>query len=133
MIYDLGRKSVYQENDNLKSFIPKFKWHGGMSEQGNSHLYNVPMLTLSGPIFLVSVRTGDKMVNSNLLEKGIQGLILPSPIRLHSKNFLVKLTFYQVLKITETLKYIRFMANQINPDKLGIIINKANIVVELTN
>jgi len=63
-----------------------------MSKQSNPHFYNMSMFALGGSILLVGMRVGYKMMNAYSLKKGVEGFVFPSPISLHSMDFLVKLT-----------------------------------------
>lgn len=53
--------STWQYIDEMhgseKSFIPKFKWHGGSCEKCKSYFYYMHVLAFSGPILLMSMRT----------------------------------------------------------------------------
>jgi hypothetical protein len=70
---------------------------------------------------------------SNKLEKRIQGLVLATPVSLHSEDFAIKLPLYKMLKIMKVLKDLRLMPQEINPGELTIIINKAYIVSFASN
>ena len=91
------------------------------------------VLALSEAILLMSIWTGNLMNNTNTLKESIKFFILPSPIYLHKKDFLIKKAFYHVLKFMETLKHFRFMFQQIYPSKFTKIINEANIKIILAN
>jgi hypothetical protein len=49
------------------------------------------------------------IINSHLLEERSELLILTSPVYLHSKNLLVKMSFNKLLKITKLVKNIRLV------------------------
>jgi hypothetical protein len=70
----------------------------------------------------------DKMSDTILLEKGVELLILISPVSLHGNNLLIKETFNMVMKIKKLLKHVRFNFQEIYPYKLAIIIDKTNII-----
>jgi hypothetical protein len=91
------------------------------------------MLSLSRAILLMGIWTRNRVRDPNLLEEGIEFLILTTPIRLYNKNFLVKETFNESLKFTELLKNLRFLFKQIYPNKLAEIINKTDIVFVTSN
>jgi hypothetical protein len=61
-------------------------------------------------------------------KKGVQLLILSSPIGLHSNNFTVESMLNKALKLMKFLKNFRLMLNQIKPCKLAIIIYETNII-----
>ena len=67
------------------------------------------------------------MRNYNVLEKGIQLLILTTPICLNSKKFMIKEPLIKVLEIMKTLKNFRFMSQEIDPRELAKIINETDI------
>jgi hypothetical protein len=69
----------------------------------------------------------------NFLEEGIEFMILTTPVRLYSKNFLVKDTFNKSLEFTNFLKNLRFMLKKIYPSKLTKIINKSDIIFIVSN
>ena len=71
------------------------------------------------------------MRDANALKEGIQLLIFPSPVSLHSENFSIKLAFNPSLEFMKFLKNFRFMTKQINPCKLAKIINEANVITVL--
>jgi hypothetical protein len=112
-------------NRSDKSFIPKLKRHKSMGKKREANLNNVAMFSLC-------MRTGHVMSNANALE-GVQSLIVPTPICLHSHYFSIKETFNKVLEIMKTLKNFRFVSTKINPCKLTKIINKAHIVIVSSN
>ena len=56
------------------------------------------------------------MRDANALKEGIQLLIFPSLVSLHSENFSIKLTFNHSLEFMKFLKNLRFMTKQINPE-----------------
>jgi len=67
------------------------------------------------------------MRNYNVLEKGIQLLILTTPICLNSKKFMIKVPLIKVLEIMKTLKNFRFMSQEIDPRELAKIIDETDI------
>jgi hypothetical protein len=71
--------------------------------------------------------------NSKALEKGIQALLFPSPISLHSHNLPIKQAFNKVLEVMKTLEHFRFVLKKRNPCKLAKIIDKANITIVSSN
>jgi len=68
------------------------------------------------------------MGNAHFCEKGVEFLVLASPIRLHGKNFTAKLPFNGRLEFMEFLKNFRFVFKEIYPCELAEIINEADIV-----
>jgi hypothetical protein len=90
------------------------------------------MFTLSRTVLLMHMRTRHKMRNTHSLKKVVKVLVLVSPIRLHSKNFLVKETLNMLLNITKFLKHIRFFFQKIYPGELAKIINEAHIIFKST-
>jgi hypothetical protein len=83
IIDDSIRKSVNQINNMNKSFSLEFKCHASLEKERESDLYNVTVLALSRSVLLVCVGVGYTVCDSNMLEKGIKGLIFPTPISLH--------------------------------------------------
>jgi hypothetical protein len=67
------------------------------------------------------------------VKKGIQLLILSTPITLHTNNLSVEQALHMGLEIMEFLVYFRFIFQQINSCKLIKIIHKAYIVLVSTN
>jgi hypothetical protein len=104
-----------------------------MSKQRKANLNNVVVFYFCQPILLMSIGARDMMKNTNLLKIGIKLLILATPVCLNNKDFLIKLPFYQILKVTEFLEYFRLVLQQVNLDKFTKIINKTDIIFELTN
>jgi hypothetical protein len=91
------------------------------------------MLSLNRAILLMGIWIRHMVRDPNFLEEGIEFLILTSPVRLNSKNFLVKKTFDQSLKFTKFLKKLRFVFKQIYLSKLAEIINETNIIFIASN
>jgi hypothetical protein len=86
------------------------------------------MLALGRTILLVSMMAGNMERNPCSAEERVEFLILPSPIRLNSENFVVEHMFNKLVKFKKILENLRFMAKQINPGKYTVIINKAHII-----
>jgi hypothetical protein len=82
---------------------------------------------------LVGIWTRHMVRDPNFLEEGIEFMILTTPVRLYSKNFLVKDTFNKSLEFTNFLKNLRFMLKKIYPSKLTKIINKSDIIFIVSN
>jgi len=53
----------------------------------------VTVLALGSPVLLMCMWARNKMGNAYLIKKGIEFLILASPISLHSKDFSIKHPF----------------------------------------
>jgi hypothetical protein len=53
---DFRWKSINKENGSSKSFIPEFKRHRSMGEQGKTNFDYMAMLMFGRTILLVSVR-----------------------------------------------------------------------------
>jgi hypothetical protein len=104
--------------------IPKFQGHGSMSKQGEAHFDYVAMLALCLAILHMRVWARDVMRNAYTLKEGCKFLILPSPVGLNNKNFLVEETFHELLKLMKFIKHIRFIFQEINPSKFAKVINK---------
>ena len=94
---------------------------------------NMLVFAFSGTILLVGQWTRNMMFYSYEFKKGIKRLVFSTPISLDIMNFSTKLSFYKVLEIMKELKNSRFMAQEINPCKFTEIINKAHIIIVLTN
>jgi hypothetical protein len=131
--YDLGRKLIYDICGGYEGLIPILERHVRMGKEWQSHHDYMAMLSLSRAILLMGIWTRNRVRDPNLLEEGIEFLILTTPIRLYNKNFLVKETFNESLKFTELLKNLRFLFKQIYPNKLAEIINKTDIVFVTSN
>jgi hypothetical protein len=52
-------------------FIPEFKWHRCINKKSKAYFYNVAMISLSRPILLMGVRTGDMIFNAYFLKEGV--------------------------------------------------------------
>jgi len=74
------------------------------------------------------MRARHVMHDANFSKKRIKSLIFYSPITLHSKDFLIELSFYHGLKILKLMKNIRLVLNKIDPGKFAKIINEAYII-----
>jgi hypothetical protein len=90
------------------------------------------MLAISMTVLLMRMRTRDKMGDAHTLEKGFKFLVLTSPVSLHCKIFLIKESLNMMLKVTEFLKHIIFLFQEIDPSELVIIINKTHILFKKT-
>jgi hypothetical protein len=99
-----------------------------MSKKSKSHLHNVAMFPLSSPILLVCVWARYVMRYPGGSKKGMQFLILSSPVRLNSDNPVIKQAFNKLLKFNEVCGDLRFMSKQVNPSEFTIIINETDIV-----
>jgi hypothetical protein len=51
---------------------------------------------------------GDMMDDTHTLKEGCKFLVLPSPVGLNGKDFLVEETFHELLKLMKFMKYIIF-------------------------
>jgi len=76
----------------------------------------------------MSMGTRYMMRNAYFCKEGTKLLVFTAPIRLHSKNFSVKLPFNKSLKFMKTLKNFALVAQQIDPSELAEIINKTHII-----
>lgn len=99
-----------------------------MSKKGWPNFYYVTMFTFSESILLMIMGTRHMMSDANSLKKGVKFFIFCILISLHGNNLSIKKTFNKVLEIMETLKHLRFMAQEINPSEFAIIINEENII-----
>jgi hypothetical protein len=59
--------------------------------------------------------------------------ILPPPIGLDRSNFAAKLSFNKVLEILEASKNLKFLTNEVNPNKFTVIINETYIISIFAN
>ena len=73
------------------------------------------------------------MCNANFLKKGIQLLILASPVSLHGEDLFVELAFDKRLEIGKNLKHLRSIFQKINPSIFAKIINEAYIILIAPN
>ena len=99
-----------------------------MSEQRKANFYDVSMFPLGGAVLLMSMRARNMVCDANAFKKGVQPLVLPTPIGLHGNDLTIKQTFNMSLEKTKFFKDIRFIFEQIYPTKLAEIINKTDIV-----
>lgn len=104
-----------------------------MSKKCESHLYYVSMFALGRSILLMSVWAGNKIRNADAFEERIKCLIFTPPIGLHSPDFFVKLSLHKTLEVLKTLKNFKFITQQVNPGKFGVIINEADIILKTTD
>jgi putative effector of murein hydrolase LrgA (UPF0299 family) len=65
-----------------------------MSKQGEAHFDYVAMFALCLAILHMRVWARDVMRNAYTLKEGCKFLILPSPVGLNNKNFLIEETFH---------------------------------------
>jgi hypothetical protein len=70
------------------------------------------------------VGTRDLTRHPKLAEKGIERIILSTPIWLNNKDLLIKKSFNEGLKFKKICENMRLMTQQVGPSKLTIIINK---------
>jgi hypothetical protein len=73
----------------------------------------VSIFSLDSTVLLVSMGAGNLVSNAKLTKVGIEMLIFPSPIKLHSDNLLIKPAFNKRLKFQERVEDISFMTQQI--------------------
>ena len=93
----------------------------------------MPMLPLSSTILLVCMRTRYSMGNSQLLEEGVQSLILTPPINLHMHYLLVEFSLHKILKVFENAKHFGFVFKEEDPCVSTIIIDEGNIISTIAN
>lgn len=86
------------------------------------------MFPFSSSILLVSMMARNKMCNAYFCEERVELFILPSLIRLHSKDFSTELSFNKILKFMDTLKHLRFMFDRVDPCKFVVVIDKSHII-----
>jgi hypothetical protein len=70
------------------------------------------------------VWAGDVMGDTHTMKEGCKYLVLPSPIGLNGKDFLVEEAFHKILKLMKFMKHIGFIFQEINPSKFVKIINE---------
>jgi hypothetical protein len=91
----------------------------------------VLMFTFNRVILLMSVRTRDKMINTNMLKERTQLVVLTPP------NLFAWVGSSDQrgvsLKIMELLKNLGLMFEKINPSELTKIINKRYVIVVFSN
>jgi hypothetical protein len=95
-----------------KHLIPVLKRHRSICKERQANFNNMSMFTFSRSVLLMSMRTRHKVRYANFLKERIEFLILSSPVRLHSNNFLIKKTLNMMLKIMKFLKDIRFFSSE---------------------
>jgi hypothetical protein len=69
---------------------------------------------------------------ANGAKKGVEPLILATPIGLHSNNFTVEHSLNKALKFLKEFKHLRFMVKKINPCETTKIIDETDIVFLMT-
>jgi hypothetical protein len=104
-----------------------------MSEEGKIHLHDVAMLTLGIPILLMGVWTRHEMGDAIGPKIGVETLIFTTLIGLNDNDLSLKQPFHKLLKFKEIFRHLGFMAKQINPCKLAIIINETHIILLIAN
>jgi len=73
------------------------------------------------------------MGNSQLLEEGVQSLILTPPISLHMHYLLVEFSLHKILKVVENAKHFGFVFKEEDPCVSTIIIDEGNIISTIAN
>jgi hypothetical protein len=91
------------------------------------------MLTFSGAILLMCMRTRHTVRDPKLIKKRIEVVIFTPPIGLNMKNFMLKETLNMCLKLNKNIEHIRFPLNKIKPSEPTISINKTDIIIVATN
>jgi hypothetical protein len=81
----------------------------------------------------MSIGTRNMMEDVGLLEKGVELLILTTPVSLDGYDFLIKQAFNKILKLSKFLKHLKFVLKKINPSKFAEIINETYIVFIISN
>lgn len=79
-IKDLTRQTINEKGGCGKSLIPKLQRHQCISKKGKAKLNNMSMLMLGRTILLMCMRTRNEIRDANACKKGIQLVILSSPI-----------------------------------------------------
>jgi hypothetical protein len=72
------------------------------------------------------------MRDASFTKKGIEFLVLPSPIRLDSDDLAIKLSFNETLKLKKIFERFRFGMKQIDLCEFTTIIYKTDIVFLVT-
>jgi hypothetical protein len=80
-----------------------------MSKKSKSHFNYVTMFAFGRAILLVSMGTGYLVSDAYTLEKGVQSLILPTPISLDGLYLATKLPFNKALKIMKNRENFRLV------------------------
>jgi hypothetical protein len=130
MMNNTTREATNQISSGNKCLVPKLERHGGMSQQRKAYINNMAVFSLSKSILLMCLWARNIVVYAYTL-KGVKPMIFTTSVGLHSNNFPIEETFYQVLKVMKALKNFRFVSKQINPSKLTVIINETNIIIVL--
>jgi hypothetical protein len=99
-----------------------------VSKKSETHLYNVTMFALDNAVLLMGVRERNLMRYAKVTKKGIKFLVLPTPIRLDSKNLGINPSLNKTLKFKEIFKHLRFGAKQIKSGEFARIIYETNII-----
>jgi hypothetical protein len=81
----------------------------------------------------MGVRTRYTIRDAYVLEERIQFLVFTAPISLHSNDLLAKESLNQIREILETLKYFKYVFNDVNPYILAEVIYETYIVMLSTN
>ena len=67
------------------------------------------------------------------LEKGVEFLILTTPVRLHVKYFAIKLPFDKSLKVEKDLENIGAFLKEVYPSILAKVIDETHVIGVPTN
>ena len=61
-----------------------------MCKESETNVNDMTMLAFSGAVLLVDVRTRHVVFNPKLTEKGVEPLVLATPIHLHANDLMIK-------------------------------------------
>jgi hypothetical protein len=86
------------------------------------------MFSFSRAILLMSMWPGYMVCDANLCKECVEFLILATPICLYGDYFPVKHSFDKLLEVMEFLEDFGPKFQSVNPGKLTIVVNEANII-----
>jgi hypothetical protein len=77
----------------------------------------------------MSMRTRNKVRDTNLIKEGIELFIFTTPVCLHCDDLSIKKSLNKGLKFMELLKHLRFKLNKIDPREYTKVIDKTHIIL----
>lgn len=89
------------------------------------------MFSFNYTVLLMSIRAGNMMIYTNMLNECMQFTVVSSPISLHIYDFPIDKSFDMCLKLDKSVLNISLAFERINPRELAMIIDKTHIVFEI--
>jgi hypothetical protein len=91
------------------------------------------MLHFYRTVLLVGVGAEDMVANADFREESMKLLVFTSPVRLNGDNLPVKKTLHKFFEFNKFREHLRLKFQWINPEKFTVIINKAHIIMFVSN